>query len=373
MHSSLPALAELRETLATCWHYPTLMALEARLLGGHAVDALTPEAAMLLGDIRDRRNEWGLAAEAYAAVLAATPADYAAAYRLVTTAIDAGEEPRALHALKSSLLPAVDELDGRELRGLMRTASALGEHAAAMQVFEHAQARCPGSISPAVRLRLETALENQAAPISPLVSLGENCLPWLLPNHWGLRATPADSDSHGPFDLGQSTTERCADILESRFAALVDPLNLTELVPSEGATPMPKNHALAYDFNHEQGRRWIEADFTLLRQRYRARIERFFAQCAADRPVFLHYSEYPGDLVRVGDAVRALRAGRDFRLLIVDVLPDRPLPAESEQIRCLKVQLPRADYRWFGPDDFDSAEGVDWEFALQDFIRRASR
>ena len=365
-HAELSAIeAEARHAQG----YAALVALERRLVEGDSANDLSTETWMLVGHLRDRRAEWHLAAQAFHEALRRQPDQLDAAYHLATTSIDAGSEASARQILLDYLVPKLPHGSARRCLGISRIANALGEHGVAMRALEQAGQREILSAQADMQRRLERA-QRLAALGGVIWSLGENCFPWIFANRWGLRAQPTLVGAHGPMDLGQTNSERTARLVRGRFADLTDARALSIDIPSDGATPSPVHAGLGYSFNHEQGPHWTEQNFAALIERYEARRLQLLEACATDIPVLLHYSEYPGDLQGLTDAVAEWLGDRPYHLFIIDVRNDRPVPTSDPRVHYLRHPTPRSDYCWYKTEDWDSPDGIRWEEHIVDFICR---
>jgi hypothetical protein len=364
-------LEDLRAAFTREYQFDALGGLKSRLIEAFGTAQYPVDAGLLLGGIMQRRGEWRSASLTHAHTLSLYPDCIDAAYEAAQTAIDAAMYGAAKQYLEH-LAPRLEGLPERYLRGIWRTAGLVGLHDLAQRAFDLAAATGAASATPAIAHRIASALRNQQTATTKVISIGENCLPWMLANRWGLRQQPWRDDWFVPFNLAQTSTNWVAKIIADQAEHLTDPTLLRVHRTPEGV-PYPQNPTYAFDFNHEQGMEWIDDDYALLRARYAPRTTALRAAFAGERRVFFHYTEHNGDLNAVVQALAAVNTDDNYRIVVVDVFEgDREHPvAFSDKLHYARIRRPRGDYIWYRPDDWDAPEGVLFEQTIQDVVLRA--
>ena len=88
--------------------------------------------------------------------------------------------------------------------------------------------------------------------------------------------------------------------------------------------------------------------------------------------IFLHYTEFPGDVSNIVEALINANHNNDYKIVIIDTSPDRPFPKNFfPNVNYVALRKPLNDYSWFKPDDFDSAVGITFESTIAKSIRNS--
>jgi hypothetical protein len=193
-----------------------------------------------------------------------------------------------------------------------------------------------------------------------ILSLGQNCLPWMLPNRWGLRPDDIDMNPLGPFDYFPTIADKAAEALDNDFEPF---LREDALEPFVTGTKIPAlmNHAMQASFFHETGNWWSEDDWARLKRAYRERIARFRSAVRRGPVLYVYSIAGAACVERIVDSyARALRDDRS-RLLIVNLLKE-PLatPASRPDVRLVNIPYPE-DYTWTHWEEFTSDRGIAFE------------
>ena len=354
------ALSQLDDYSALDWLVDELAQLAA---------SFPPSAdlTVLRGSTYQKRCEWAFASDLLSAAAPDFPERADVAYEAALNSLDAGYYPRA-EALLAILLPGVASHSSRIQRGMWRAAALVGRHDIAIAAFEAALAAGSPYAEPQLSYRMRAAAAIQLAMKQnemDCISIGENCLPWMLLNRWGFRAHPTHPRADSIFNLAQTSTNGCTSILEDAGGSLMAPNDLKVSLNSNGA-PLPINQRCQIAFNHEQGRSWVKDDFTKLRERYAPRVDNFASTLDGPQRLYVHYTEVPGDISRLLDAICSINKNDAFRVLVIDATGEDRLSAASgfEAADYLHAPLPRPDHVWFRPDDLDSLDGVAFEWRI---------
>lgn len=327
----------------------------------------TESLYLLRGHIRQRRSELTLSSDAYAEGHVLFPDNNLFPYEAGLLALDGNYYTRAQQMMQT-LGGRLETLTDRQCRGLWRGGALAGLHGTARLAFDRAQSNGSELATPEVSTRLDRAIEIQRAMISHpvrVVSLGNNCFPWMVLNRWGLRPDPADPRDDCVFNLAQCSGYTAAAVVRAP-QDLIRREDL-EAVSPEG-TPLPWHTRFGMLFNHEGGDLWIADDFAKLLERYRPRIENLVDSFSGDPRVFVYYVEGAVDLDDLVDAVSTANTDENYSLVIVDTRADRQPPARHDRLRYLPLDLPVPEYVWHVPDQFDSVHGVTFESAVAEAV-----
>jgi tetratricopeptide (TPR) repeat protein len=332
----------------------------------------SPRFVALIGAILRKRFEWEASSTYLLEMAAKFPNALELQYRGALTAIDAGNYRRAQAAV-ASLASKIDLLDGQQLRGIWRAAPLVGLHDIALDAFARARANGAAACTSAIANRLAAAQGNAASPAVNsvnVISIGENCLPWSLAQRWGLRSSETMFSQESPFNLAQTTTNDVAALLEDGVDRLVERTFISELINPDGV-PRPQNAKYHFDFNHEQGKFYVNNCFDELISVYSVRIDNLKRILSAGPCVYVHYTERGGDLDRLVRSVRMRCHDGRSKIIIFDSWEgNRQLSSGLGDVVYHKVTLPGLDYAWFRPDDFDSDDGIAFERTIQGVILR---
>ncbi len=324
--------------------------------------------AILRGSIHQKRAEFYAASELQTREAQRFPARNDVLYEAALNSVDAGLYARAQAQLRQ-LASRIDQLTDRQLRGLWRGACMVGLHdvaeAAHRSTTERGSELATHHVAERIQAmgRIQAAIRGQDLAV---ISVGENCYPWVVFNRWGFRDRPDRTDAEMIFNLAQCSTDGCTAILQDKTDRLIDESVLT-VAMKPNSYPMPANSAFGLEFNHEQGIHWTSGNFVKLRERYAARLAAFRTGLRARQRLFVHYTERNGDLDAFAEAIDEINPDRNYRVLIVDVWRGRTAQLRnSAQVDHLRIDLPHPNYVWFRPDDLDSPEGVAFERAAVD-------
>ena len=330
--------------------------------------------AVLMGAILQKRGEWSEASRFLLSAAERLGPDPALLYEAALNAIDAGEyEAGAPQLTRLLQLPS---LTLRELRGVWRAASLLGMHELARTAYSRAVVMDATVAVPALAQRMSDACDNQAWGRGHgglrVVSLGENCLPFMVMNRWGLQPHPVSPDADCIFNLAQSSSDGCTLVVSEEAGRLVDEAVLQSHVDANGS-PMPHHPAYNFLFNHEQGTGWAQNGFERLKGRYGPRIETFKRHLDGGPRLLFHFTETPqGDLDRLVDAVAGVNRNDLYRLVIVDTCERTP-PSPHPTATYVHVPKPSPDYIWFKPDHLESEAGLAFERAIVEATKAVGR
>jgi len=201
-----------------------------------------------------------------------------------------------------------------------------------------------------------------------VLSLGQNCLPWLLPNRWGLRPKELDISPIGPFDLFATIGDKISEAVEGDFEPFLRESALKQFAGLL-KTPTLMNEAMQASFFHEMGNWWAADNWRRLRVSYQERIDRF-KRIAETGSVLYVYCICGKNNVDALIKTYLSKLHRDnCRLLIINVLSEPVLSGTKyEQLNIVNIPYPQ-DYNWTYWNDYTSERGVAFEFAIAEAIK----
>ena len=137
---------------------------------------------------------------------------------------------------------------------------------------------------------------------------------------------------------------------------------------------MPRNVKLNVNFNHETGMKFIENEYSLLKEKYMNRISNFNKLSAVGRCVFVHHLNNEAMLENLIGAVRRFRVNECHDLLVV-IKTDSDFKLidslESQygdlKVVCKYIPKPHDNYIWHEEAHYSSIEGVDFERKIVKF------
>jgi hypothetical protein len=201
-----------------------------------------------------------------------------------------------------------------------------------------------------------------------IVSLGQNCLPWILPNRWGLRPNNVNMSPGMVFDFLPALSDTSAVLIEQDFEPLLRP---EALFPVKYPSKLPGLHntALNLAFFHEKGAWWQHNNWERLIGAYRVRIENFRRAVRTGRRLYVYVIVGAGNVDRVIQAYVKHLDDRDSRLLIINLLKE-PVTITSTHERVIACHIPYPeDYNWMYWLDYNSERGHAFERRVVNAIK----
>jgi hypothetical protein len=205
-----------------------------------------------------------------------------------------------------------------------------------------------------------------------ILSLGQNCLPWMLPNRWGLRPDDVDMKPLGPFDYFATVGDKAAEALESDFEPFLRESALKPFVTGANI-PALMNEAMHASFFHEEGNWWSQNDWERLKSVYRRRIADFKTHVRRGRVLYFYAICGAASVERIVDAYHRFLHDKNSRLLIVNLLKEPvSAPNDSPYVRLVHIPYPE-DYTWTLWEEFTSDRGIAFEFEIVGEIMKQVR
>jgi Putative papain-like cysteine peptidase (DUF1796) len=272
----------------------------------------------------------------------------------------AQEEPA--RALARHYWPQIREHEF-ELRGGIFEMGVLVPDAAGFEKWS--SMALPGHLRSFYLRRLAEASDNRNwiaknARDTLIISLGQNCLPWMLPNRWGLRPQNINMSPKMVFDFFPSVSDVTAVLIEQDFEPLLRP-NALRTIQYPNKLPGFYNVVLASAFFHEKGPWWHHDEWRRLIEAYRCRIDNFRRSVRSGRRLYIYCVVGANNTDRVVDAYMSRLDDQDARLLIINVLKD-PISVTSTYGRVAVRHIPYPeDYNWMHWLDYDSERGHEFE------------
>ncbi len=209
------------------------------------------------------------------------------------------------------------------------------------------------------------------------ISLGEDGFCRTLATRWGLSAGLQDRTS--PFDLAVHPLPQIAGLINSDFADYINPAALQFSEEKNFC----RNETINVSFNHELGARYADNNFSLLRQIYSRRIEKFRTlMSTGGRIVFLlHiFQPRPNALLHLKNVSRALKKrfqAADMLLVCINTCKTAQTWDQSkvellrkESIEILDASYPAENHFRNDPKFCTTAEGHAFE---RDLVKDLTR
>lgn len=234
------------------------------------------------------------------------------------------------------------------------------------------------------RKAFRTQLHASVKALPRFLSLGFNCMPWTVPNRWGLRTHADLFDLDTPFNLAIHRIESVLALIETDFEGYSDPAEMR-------AVQTPRGHMIAHNhryravWNHEKNAYWLDDEFAMLRHHLDLRIDKFRRALASPQPTaFLlclnELATRPDALEKTQRLLELLRTRSESDAVILICHSCRQDAAWSVTepepgLFHLATPYPSDSYDWHLEADYGSAEGIAFEQryveALLDAVRHA--
>jgi hypothetical protein len=212
-------------------------------------------------------------------------------------------------------------------------------------------------ISPLELERAQTGVLNQREGSLcrrvKLISLGPDCLPWLMFNRWGMRADLDENWWPMPFNLAGWNVTGIVAALEDRFDGLPN-AETYRIVTSPRGLRMPRQQTYGVIFGHEGFLPGQADESELLEsviEEYSARANNFLDQGCRGPRLYLYHAERAVDLERLRRALDSLAHDDRWMLLVIDECEDpewqRRRPASTDRMIIRPVDPPQPREQWY--------------------------
>ncbi len=221
----------------------------------------------------------------------------------------------------------------------------------------------PGALEN-LRMRADMARQNQELVTrtgAQVISIGQNCLPYLLGGRWGLIAQQATPEALQPFDLGGFHNDNVADAIATDFAAFKDRNNYV-VAGAWGGGKMLNHRPTNVGFFHERGPYWLHHPERFF-DRIDLMLENWARAKVGGKRIFVFCYCGAGSLERLVEVADQHLLGVDAQLLIVDVLQEPHVPPAHERVSYIHVPYPR-DYTWTKVEHQISPRGMNFELSI---------
>jgi hypothetical protein len=208
---------------------------------------------------------------------------------------------------------------------------------------------------------------NENAKEISLISLGQNCFPWLVPNRWGFRPAQYSAKPMSVFDYLATHNESSARLIYNEFADLLSDEHLRN-APLPNGSPMLMNKKHRVLFFHEKGAWWAADDWRRVKETYRARVQYFVDGVKSSRRLYIFTICGACDLniLILCFKERLMSSGSKLLILNVQNTPAE-LSEKSEFIVLKNIPYP-ADYSFANRSDFESDRGHVFESSVANAI-----
>ncbi len=211
-----------------------------------------------------------------------------------------------------------------------------------------------------------------------LISLGRNCMPWVLLNRWGMRTPDEFSRLLTPFALAVHKVKGVVRALSSDFTDYFEPSAL-RTVETEKGHRIAVRKDLSALWNHNRGPYWLDNDFAALRGNLESKVGNFRTASRADNAVFL-MSKSPAAseehsravLGWIDEALAAFTGRTGNRIILFNEAAEaRALRQLTPTAAVIDCPYPDRAYTWFDPADENTAAGLDFERSCVSAVTRA--
>jgi hypothetical protein len=212
-----------------------------------------------------------------------------------------------------------------------------------------------------------------------LVTLGLPCVPWKIPNRWGLRSEPDYSACFNPFALAAHKPQGVIEALASDFSRYCRPDDLM-MVTSQRGERVPARRDRCALWTHNAGAHWASDNFAPLMANMTWKIANFRAACRRPNPVFLMsnvpapHADKVAFLPNLQQALRRHTGRHDNHI----VLTNQTAGAEGISLHRIDdttiffhCPYPKKGYFWNLDESVDSAEGVAYERRYVELIQES--
>lgn len=245
----------------------------------------------------------------------------------------------------------------------------IGVHPVAETIWSYLLREHPTAVSPWLHKRFAWYFHNiKTAPKVRLISLGENCWPWVKLAEWGLRPGADREEEQMPLNCGIQSTTGCIRLLEDNFFDMARPESL-RMLPDATGVPLPYNKKYRFIFNHEAGSIWSDNEFAKLQARYETRRKNFNDFALEGPRVYVYYLHRTTLVGNIEDIIENISKDSNYRIVIVDVRSiDEEFEPKNEKTTYLKLDLPWPGFHWVNRASCDQERGVIFEKNIIDKI-----
>ncbi len=201
-----------------------------------------------------------------------------------------------------------------------------------------------------------------------LISLGLNCMPWTLPNRWGLRSPEEFCSLFTPFAYGVHKFKGVARALQTDFEDYCQPESMVSVeTKNSHLTAMRKDGGAVW--NHNLGPYWLDGGFPRLRETLGEKAARLRAACRQDDAVFIMskapiaYPEEPVSIIETLNEVLQPFTGRaNNRVLFWNEHAEAAGRYRVDPwTHVLNCPYPTGGYIWYHDETADGPEALAYE------------
>lgn len=261
----------------------------------------------------------------------------------------------------------------RQLNQLLLIAEQCGSQQLIADLVDKLTREHPSELSPERHRRIETAQHNRR-PESVcnrvrLVSLGRQCLPWGVPNQWGMRTNLTSPNLRMPFNKAFWTGAGVINALEDRLDHLSDPA-CYRLVNSPRGMKVPFHTRYFVSLNHDTIIPGREHELEDILTECAFRRENFLKVGCSSPRVYVFWNDQSTDLDRLEASLAALAQDDQYILLVLDACRDPDWQkrefTDRPHRRVRKINIPNDNFRWH--QENTSPVGICFERVVHDII-----
>jgi tetratricopeptide (TPR) repeat protein len=196
-----------------------------------------------------------------------------------------------------------------------------------------------------------------------VISIGQNCLPYLLYGRWGLISSRAKTDDLTMFDLGAFKADMAAEVIANGFAEFSAPEQFV-VTNAWGGGKMFSHKKTGIGFFHERGSFWLGENQSRFFSRLNLMISNWFDKSQAEqKKIFVFCLCGAVNLDRLVSVADKYILGPNSKLLIIDVLKEPHVCPAHERV--VYVHTPYPDnYNWVSIAHYSSDRGVKFELSV---------
>ena len=201
-------------------------------------------------------------------------------------------------------------------------------------------------------------------PYAHYISMGNFCLPRSFLTEWGIKPRKASGELSMPFDLMH------IDPIALNYFLLFNFFGFFKNIRLDEKTSIFRRDGEFYSlFNHDAD---LGTDFSKLKERYQKRIANLKNILKSkDNLLFIQACENSySDINTLYEILCFLRKNRPFRLILLDLTPDKPLDVSqiNKNITVIREPYPTHEWLWYDHELRKTEKGIEFENRLRSKI-----
>ena len=218
------------------------------------------------------------------------------------------------------------------------------------------------------RLQFSQDVDERWEGHGTLISLGLNCMPWTLPNRWGLRSPEEFGSLFTPFSAGVHKFKGLARALTTDFEDYCQPDRVMSVETKHGHLTAMRTDGTAV-WNHNLGPYWLDNGFARLRETLAEKARLFRDACRQEDAVFImgkapiSYPDEPVSFIATLNEVLQPFTGRPSnRVLLWNEHAETAGRYKVDPwTHVLNCPFPASGYLWHDEETADGPEALAYE------------